>query len=243
MNLLAVFALAWAGVSALADPVTTTVVHPASSRQIPLAIYTPSLDGCQPPCRAALFGTGYTVAAKDYSFIGNALAKQGYLTIIVQHDLEGDAPMPNTGNIAKDRGAYWRRGADALAYLLQALPKQFPAYQWQKVTLMGHSQGGDIAALYTAENPQAVAALVTLDNRRVPLPQNGSLPVLTLRSADQPADAGVLPAPSTQLPERFCRVNLPDTKHNDMNDHGTPASRQVMQDAIIAFLQNDVCRP
>lgn len=177
------------------------------------------------------------MAAEDYSYIGNSLAKAGYLAIILQYDLPSDPIMPNTGNILQDREPFWLRGENTLEAALGELPREFPHYDWRKLTLMGHSQGGDIAALYAAAHPERLSTLITLDNRRIPLPHDSSVRILTLRSSDQQPDPGVLPANS----DAACVLRLINARHNDMTDHGPFHTRQNIQTAILRFLTEHKC--
>jgi pimeloyl-ACP methyl ester carboxylesterase len=209
-----------------------------SGRRIPLLIYPPSPGSCSARCPVAIFGTGYQIKANEYSFIGNALAASGYLTVVVQYDLPDDFPMPNTGNINSDRGPFWRRGVTSLLFILSQLPERFPTRAWTTLTAVGHSQGGDIAALFASEHPEWISALITLDNRRVPLPRNVSFPILSLRSSDQLADPAVLPAATTTS----CILRLPETKHDDMTDNGPQASKSIMANAVLRFLKEQQCR-
>jgi pimeloyl-ACP methyl ester carboxylesterase len=226
---------------------TTTLAHAksvdlelfdeAGARRLPLIIYLPNESACSPHCPVAIFGTGYQIDAHEYSFLGNALATAGYLVVVVQHDLPDDAPMPHTGNVTNDRTPFWRRGVASLQFLLRQLPKSFPAYDWDSVIASGHSQGGDIASMFASDHPDRVSALITLDNRRVPLPNIASFPILSLRSADQPADPGVLPSTNT----KSCILKMPETVHDDMTDVGSPTSKATMANAVLRFLKEQEC--
>lgn len=213
------------------------LVEPETQRAIPLVIHTPAPSACTLPCPVAIFGTGYLVTAEEYSAIGSTLAEAGYLAIVVQYDLPDDPPMPDTGDLRSDRGPFWHRGVLALTTVLARLPPEFPGYAWSRLTLLGHSQGGDIAALFANQNPERLEALITLDNRRVPLPREAPFPILSLRSADQLADAGVLPSASTAA----CIVTLPGTRHDDMTDGGPEATRGPLLAALRSFIGTHRC--
>lgn len=232
-----VFLTACAFTAACSSPLRTELTKTASTRQTPLIIHQPQAQRCNPSCPVAIFGTGYQVAAEEYSYIGNALAEAGYLVIVLQYDLPGDPVMPDTGNIRKDREAFWLRGESALEAALNELPTRLPHYDWHNLTIMGHSQGGDIAALYAATHSDRITALITLDHRRVPLLRNAPFRTLTLRSSDQTADPGVLPPPG----DAACILKLPDTRHDDMTDRGSKPSRQMLLSAILQFLKTHEC--
>jgi pimeloyl-ACP methyl ester carboxylesterase len=221
----------------LAASVDLELFDVTGARRLPLVIYQPSESSCSSRCPVAIFGTGYQIGAREYSFLGNALAAAGYLVVVVQHDLPDDAPMPNTGNITNDRTPFWRRGVASLQFLLRELPQSFPAYDWDSVIASGHSQGGDIVSMFASDHPDRVSALITLDNRRVPLPNLASFPILSLRSSDQPPDPGVLPSTNT----KSCILKMSDTLHDDMTDVGSPTSKATMANAVLRFLKEQEC--
>lgn len=206
-------------------------------RPLPLMVYPPAAQACSQRCKPVLFGTGYRASMHEYSFLGHALANAGYLMIVLQHDLPSDAPMPNTGNIATDRGPFWQRGSRSLAALRAQLPGLFPAHDWASLALAGHSQGGDIAALFATTYPAQVGMLFTFDNRRVPLPDGATYPVLSLRSADQPPDPDVLPPRGPRL----CIRLMPQSPHDQMNDAGTEAAKAALASAVLRFLDQGDC--
>ena len=72
------------------------------------------------------------------------------------------------------------------------LSRTYTGFDWSHLTLVGHSNGGDISALAVHEWPSLATTLVTLDNRRYPLPRD-QIRVLSIRGSDFDADAGVLP--------------------------------------------------
>jgi pimeloyl-ACP methyl ester carboxylesterase len=102
--------------------------------------------------------------------------------------------------------------------------------------LMGHSNGGDMVMLFAQQYPRLVERVISFDNRRVPLPRARRPRVLSLRSSDQPADAGVLPTPAEQTKFGTTIVALPATLHNDMWDGATTAQQQEMNTLISDFL-------
>src|SRR5690606_31768005 len=100
---------------------------------------------------------------------------------------------PDTGDMIADRSPMWGIGADNLRYVKAVLSERHPAYDWAHLVLVGHSNGGDLSALAVAQTPALASVLVTLDNRRYPLPRSGDIRVLSVRGSDFEADPGVLP--------------------------------------------------
>jgi pimeloyl-ACP methyl ester carboxylesterase len=221
-----------------------TLQDTTRQRAVPLAVYRPAAgSACLPrgDCPVAFISPGYGGGADGYGFLARALNRAGYLVVGVQMELPGDTPIPTTGEIQVVRAPFWRQGADTLGFLLKTLPQTWPGYQWQQLVLIGHSNGGDISALFAREHPAQVAALITLDHRRFPLPRTATPRTLTLRSADQVADAGVLPS-AVELPaSHTCVVPLPGALHNDMHDGGPQALRHNIEAVVLGFLQQNVC--
>ena len=123
-----------------------------------------------------------------------------------------------------------------MRYVLQELRCTQPSLDYRHLLLMGHSNGGDMVMLFAQQHPRLVERVITLDNRRMPLPRARRPRVLSLRSSDQPADAGVLPTPAEQAQFGMTIVPLPATLHNDMWDGATAAQQQEMNTLISRFL-------
>ncbi len=215
---------------------TLRVVDAVHQRPIPLATYAP-LTGpsCPPQLKLALFSPGYGNANTAYSFLAKNLVAHGYYVASLQQDLPSDAPMPTTGNPAEVRRPYWERGVQNLVAVVQQLRRTHPELDCRHVLLLGHSNG-DISALFTQKYPFLVQYLITLDNRRMPLPRTRRPRVLSLRSSDQPADAGVLPTPAEQAQLGMTLVQLPTTRHNAMWDGAALTQQQEINSLISKFL-------
>lgn len=223
-----------------ATPADTLLLTGAGrGRRVPVTVWSPPLARCAADCPVALIGTGYGARTGDYAFLARGLAAAGVIAVTIQHDLADDAPMPNTGDVRRDRTPWWERGVATLRFVASALRASHPQGRWNAPILVGHSNGGDIAALYAARYPHAVAAVVTLDHRRVPVPCAPTVPVLTLRSADQVADPGVLDPPCLPLSRPDLRVvTMAALRHDDMTGAATPAQRQRIVDVIVEFLRS-----
>ena len=211
-------------------------------RQIPIELYFPAQRRlCTPasPCPVALVSSGYGLAHTDYSFISNALAKSGYLVVAIQHDLPSDPPLSTTGDLFANRTPMWSRGAQNLRFVRDNLSRTYTGFDWSHLTLVGHSNGGDISALAVHESPSLATTLVTLDNRRCPLPRD-QIRVLSIRGSDFEADAGVLPTAQEQS-VGTCITTLAGSRHNDMNDHGPAELQSKISMLILQFLKDGRC--
>ena len=154
----------------------------------------------------------------------------------VQHEIEGDEPLPGVGKPSEVRRPSWRRGASNILFALSELAARYPDFLWSRPVLIGHSHGGDTAMLFATQHPDLVASVISLDHRRMPVPRVTKPRILTLRSSDQVADEGVLPSAEEQEALGITVVRLSGTSHNDMCDAATPDQKAAMLAAIDRFL-------
>lgn len=205
-------------------------------RTVPVMIYWDSLTVAS-PAHLAIISHGYGGTYRDYTFIAAALVKEGYLVASIQHDLAGDPPLARQGepNLYERRMPHWQRGVANIQFVLNALRQSHPSLQAVMPVLIGHSNGGDMSVLFARRYPHVVSAVITLDNRRVPLPRASRPRFLSLRASDQFPDEGVIPKLSEQ--EQFgMRVIALPVAHNDMSDRATPHERRQMLAHILDFL-------
>jgi pimeloyl-ACP methyl ester carboxylesterase len=144
--------------------------------------------------------------------------------------------MPAIGIPQIVRRPFWERGADNILFVINAIKKTFPNRQFEKIVLIGHSNGGDMTALFPQKYPGVVQKIITLDNRRMALPVSASPEVYSLRSSDQPADPGVLPGDAEQRRFNITIIKLAHTTHNEMDDHGSKQQRKEINRYILGFL-------
>jgi hypothetical protein len=71
----------------------------------------------------------------------------------------------------------------------------------------------------------------------MPLPRVKKPKLYSLRSSDQQADEGVLPSEAEQRQLGIAIVKLPNTIHNDMDDHATAAQRDEIRKHLLSFLR------
>jgi len=187
--------------------------------------------------KLVILNPGYGGTRNDYGYIANNLAIKGYLVVTVQHDLPTDDTLPRTGDIYKLRKHFWDTGAKSVLFVTEKLKKEYPGLDYNSIILIGHSNGGDIAMLIANEYPKFAKIVITLDNRRVPLPRSASPRVFSIRSADQPADPNVLPSEEEQKKYRI-RIVKVNTTHNDMGGMGTDAQKQEINRLINNFLDS-----
>lgn len=229
-------ALTLSGQTAFANQ-TETLFDTERARHIPVTI-TAADSKCtiKTKCPVAFIGAGYGMAHTDYQFAQQAFHQNGYLTVEVAHELKGDPSLNPEPPYMTTRMENWHRGVQTLEFLAVELAKRYPAYDFNQLTLFGHSNGGDIAALYAAIYPAKVAKLITLDHRRMLTPRNKNIAVLTLRGSDYPADDNVLLTPQELAMYPVTQIKLKDSRHNDMYDGGPKALVERMSKELNAFL-------
>lgn len=211
-------------------------------RPIPVVLYTAVLASGQRNVKktgpnVAIISHGYGSKNTDYSFIARHLVLHGYVVAGVQHELPTDEPLPTAGNPYEARMPNWQRGVANIRYVLRALRQRKPELDFSRLLLIGHSNGGDQSALFARNYPDQVHTLITLDNRRMPLPRTRHPRIVSIRSSDQPADAGVLPTPAEQARFGIRIIRLANVRHDDMWDGATEAQKQAINAIISDFLR------
>ena len=145
----------------------------------------------------AIFNHGNTVKNTEYSFLANMLAARGYMVISIQHDLPTDAPMvTKVGEIFVGRLTQIQRGVANIKFAVQQMREVEPNADYDHLTVVGHSMGGDITMYFAKQYPDVVKKVVTLDNLRVPFITAGKFKILSFRSKDPQfkTDPGVIPS-------------------------------------------------
>jgi dienelactone hydrolase len=209
--------------AAAPPPQALELIDAPRGRAVPVALYGARAGKPKP---LALISHGYGGNNRAYSFIAEALAERGYVVASVQHELEGDAPMPTTGDPAVVRRPWWDQGAANLLFVIREMRARGLADR-RPVLLVGHSNGGDSSMLFATRRKAMVAAVFTLDNRRMRMPRTARPRICSVRSSDQPADAGVLPSPAEQRRYKMVIGAVP-VIHNDMWDGATAAQKHAM---------------
>ena len=220
---------------------TLKLYDQSRQREIPIAIYKPTskVSGKQ---KIIIFSHGYGQNKGGdylaYSYFTEFLASKGYFVVSIQHELATDSLLPLTGNPKIVRRPFWERGADNILFVINELQKTNPDLDYNHITLIGHSNGGDMTALFPQKYPNIVEKIITLDNRRMALPKIKKVKVYSLRSSDQPADEGVLPTEKEIKKYRIKIVKLANTTHNEMDDNANDEQRKEIQKHIFTFIND-----
>jgi hypothetical protein len=189
----------------------------------------------------AIVNHGNTVKYTEYSFLSNVLAARGYMAVSIQHDLPRDAPLvTKVGQPYVGRLPVYERGIANIEFTVEQMKKVQPHADYNHLTLVGHSNGGDIAMFFAKEHPEQVKKIVTLDNLRVPFITDGRFKILSFRSKDPnfKADPGVVPN-DDQCEEAGITVVKTGYQHTDMSDRGPEKVKESIQNTLNKFLSDD----
>jgi hypothetical protein len=189
----------------------------------------------------AILSHGNTVKHTEYSFLSNVFAARGYLVISIQHDLATDDPMvTKAGEEYVGRRMQYNRGAFNIMFAIDEVKKLYPNADYRRLTLIGHSNGGDISMFFAKQHPELVKKVVTLDNLRVPFITDGKIKILSFRSKDPhfKADPGVVPDDET-CAKAGIKVVRTEFQHNELSDRGSDRVKSSIQASMNQFLDED----
>jgi predicted dienelactone hydrolase len=210
------------------------------NRLISVELFKPVklLDNTKLPL--VIINHGYGIKNTDYLFLANNLIANGYFVMSIQHDLEGDKPLPRKGNLYERRMPLWKRGVENILFVLKELKPKYPLVDYDNITLIGHSNGGDISMLIAKQHPNLAKNIISLDSLRMPFPRSDSPRILSLRAIDTQADEGVLPNIEEQKRLGINIVTLPDAKHIDFSDSGSIEIKNEVINLITKFLNGNI---
>jgi hypothetical protein len=188
----------------------------------------------------AVLNHGNTVKFTEYSFLANVFAWRGYLAVSIQHDLETDAPLvTKVGELYVGRLPVYQRGIANIKFAVEQMKQLHPAADYDRLTMVGHSNGGDISMYFAKLYPDQIKKVVTLDNLRVPFMTDGKFKILSFRSKDAvfKPDPGVVPDPDAC---DKAGITVVDTgyQHTDMSDRGPDNVKSTIQGMLDKFLND-----
>jgi pimeloyl-ACP methyl ester carboxylesterase len=189
----------------------------------------------------AILSHGNTVKNTEYSFLTNLFAARGYLVVSIQHDLETDDPMvTKAGEEYVGRRMQYNRGIFNIKFAVDHLEKVYPNADYKHLTMVGHSNGGDISMYFAKLHPEMVKKVVTLDNLRVPFVTDGKVKILSFRSHDPvfKADPGVVPDDDICAKAGITVVRT-EFQHNDLSDRGPDSVKASIEAKVEDFLDDD----
>jgi predicted esterase len=216
---------------------TISLFDSERARRIPVAYYRPKVDGVKKQ-KLVIFNHGYSGDKNEhdylaYSFMTEYLASKGFLVVSIQHDLKNDEPLAMTGNFQETRKLNWERGVQNILFVLNELKRSPLNIDYKNISLIGHSNGGDIAMLFGQSYPELIGKIISLDNRRMPFPRTKHPSIYSLRSSDQIADSGVIPTKEEQQKFRIKVVQSANIKHNEMDENANETQRNVINNYVL----------
>lgn len=187
--------------------------------------------------RVAILNHGNTVGSQEYSFIANLMAARGFLVASIQHDLPTDAPLSMAGYPYVGRLPVYQRGVQNILYVIDELKKREPNADYDRLTMVGHSNGGDISVYFAGEHPELITRVVTFDNLRVPLTQVKAK-VLSFRSfgGNFKPDPGVVPD-DEDCEKAGISVVKTNFDHTQMSDRGPDELKEQFGNILEGFLE------
>jgi len=142
------------------------------------------------------------------------------------------------------RLAQIQRGVANIKFAVAQMRDARPNADYDHLTMVGHSMGGDITMYFAKQYPEEIKKVVTLDNLRVPFITAGKFKILSFRSKDPQfkTDPGVIPSSDICEKAGITVVNT-NFQHNDMRDTGSEnakSSIQAMLDKFLAEADSDL---
>jgi pimeloyl-ACP methyl ester carboxylesterase len=192
----------------------------------------------------AIISQGNSVRNTEYSFLANVFAARGYLVASIQHDLPTDAPLiTREGSLYVGRLRVYERAEANILFAMDELKKIQPNAEYDHITLVGHSNGGDISMFFAQQHPELVKEVITLDNLRVPFVTDGRLKILSFRSKDPnyKTDPGVIPS-DRLAKEAGIDIVRTEAQHTDMSDRGPDSVKEGIETTLDKFLSGDAAR-
>ncbi|SHK07857.1 alpha/beta hydrolase family protein [Chryseobacterium polytrichastri] len=220
---------------------TLTLFDQSRNRKIPIAFYSPETNRKILNQQVIIFNHGYGANKGGdyfiYSYLTEKLASKGYFVVSIQHELPTDSLLPLEGNLQIVRMPFWENGTENILFVLNKLKKSKPELDYKHLTLIGHSNGGDMIALFGNKYPDLVYKIIAMDNRRMYLPRTSIPKIYTLRSNDYPADEGVLPTKEEQ--EKYhITVQSTNINHGKMDNKGNIKEKKILNDFVLKYLND-----
>ena len=241
---------AFASMSSDYEPISTEikietyeVLDSVRNRLIPYALYSPEVEMKQgDSIRLVIFshgyGSNYSRNYLNYSYLTKRLAKTGFWTVSIQHELLGDPLIPKEGNMQVVRMPFWIRGEENILFVLNDFRRKHPGLKISSIDLIGHSNGGDMSILTAKDHPELIRKVITLDHLRMPIPNLNKPEFASLRSTDKSADSLVIPSQDLCLRNGIKIIQLKKITHNEMNDEGSRKQKKQINSYIQKILED-----
>ena len=187
----------------------------------------------------AILNHGNIVKFTEYSFLANVLAYRGDMVVSIQHDLESDEPMvTRVGEEYVGRRSQYNRGIANIKFAIDNLKKIQPNSDYAHLTMVGHSNGGDISMYFAKRYPE-----LTKKVARSTICVSPSSPTASSRSS-RSRDPVFKPDPGVVPDDEICekvgiKVVRTNYQHTDMSDRGPDEVKSTIQNILAEFLDDD----
>lgn len=211
------------------------------SRIVPVAVYQPRKVSAK--TQVVILNHGYdgnknSKSNQTYSYLSHFLSQKGYFVISIQHELANDPLLEMTGDFMQTRMPNWERGVENILFSIKEFKKLKPTLDWNELTVIGHSNGGDMTMLFASKYPGMLVKAISLDHRRMVMPRCSRLRIYTLRGCDYEADKRVIPTAEEQQEFNITVVKLDGIRHTDMDDKGSVEQHDRILRYINEFLKD-----
>lgn len=222
---------------------TFEVLDSVRNRLVPYALYSPvSRKEVKDSIHLVIFSHGYGANYSrnylNYSYLTKRLARSGFWTLSIQHELLGDPLIPKEGIMQVVRMPFWVRGEENILFVLNDFKKKHPNLKISSIDLIGHSNGGDMSVLTARDHPELIRKVITLDHLRMPIPRVSKPQFSSLRSTDKVADSLVIPSKEVCSALGINIVPLKKITHNEMNDEGSRKQKKQINQIIQKILED-----
>ncbi len=220
---------------------TTCLYDSGRNRPIPIVVYQPK--HINKHTKIIIFNHGYdgnknSQSNKSYSCLTRPLSEKGYYVISIQHELPDDPLLAMEGEFMKTRMPNWEQGVKNILFTISEFKKLKPELDWSNLSMIGHSNGGDMTMLFATKYPNMIVKAISLDHRRMIMPRTENPRIYTLRGSDYDADYGVIPSTDEQKEFHIKVVQLNEINHSDMGNKGTLVQHKIMLDYLYDFLKH-----
>lgn len=211
------------------------------NRKVPVTVYAPKEAG--PKTKVVIFSHGYDgnknkKSNQAYSYLTRFLSGKGFYVISIQHELPDDPPLAMSGDFMQTRRLNWECGVENILFTLNEFKKLKPRLNWNGLTLIGHSNGGDMTMLFASEYPGLIKKAVSLDHRRMKMPRCEAPRIYTLRGCDYKAEEGVIPTPEEQEKYHIVVLRLDGIGHGDMDNKGSEGQHEKIRRYVYKILKD-----
>lgn len=212
----------------------------ARQRPIHVTVYQPYKVNSH--TKVIIFNHGYDgnknpVSNQTYAYLTRFLSKKGYYIISIQHELPNDPLLAMEGAFMRTRMPNWERGVENIRFTIHEFKKLKAELNWKELTIIGHSNGGDMTMLFATEYPELLSKAISMDHRRMIMPRVSQPQIYTLRGCDYEADPYVIPTNDEQQKYHITVIKLDGITHSDMGQRGTDEQHQRITKYIWKFLK------